>query len=264
MSFMKIIVTALMLQIILSPSSWGKDFDRNFVNKKDSSKKMILVITDSWDAPGGVIRLYDKKDGSWKKVDNFSKQVVVGRKGLGWGIGIHPKSIIKEGEPIKREGDKKAPAGFFSLDKTFGHQSMSGVNNLQFYLQKDTVCIDDSRSPLYNRIVMDFSTMPQVIDNTPISHEKMFSYTGTTSGKKSLYNLGIVVNHNTNQVKGAGSCIFMHVWKSSTHGTAGCTAMNHDDLKKIVEWRKNSETLFVQLPRSVFLAFQKMGILPNL
>jgi len=46
-----------------------------------------------------------------------------------------------------------------------------------------------------------------------------------------------VVNHNhideAGAVKGAGSCIFMHIKKVPT---AGCTVMNEAEMKEIIHW----------------------------
>ena len=54
---------------------------------------------------------------------------------------------------------------------------------------------------------------------------------------KDYYKYGIVVNHNhideSGAVKGAGSCIFMHIKKVPT---AGCTVMNEKEMKEIIFW----------------------------
>lgn len=50
----------------------------------------------------------------------------------------------------------------------------------------------------------------------------------------SFYEYGIEVLYNTNStVPRKGSCIFMHIWKSATIGTEGCTAIAEEDISDI-------------------------------
>ncbi len=65
---------------------------------------------------------------------------------------------------------------------------------------------------------------------------------------KDYYKYGIVVNHNhideKGSIKGAGSCIFMHIKKVPT---AGCTVMNEGEMKEIIRWLDpKDEPLLVQ------------------
>lgn len=54
-----------------------------------------------------------------------------------------------------------------------------------------------------------------------------------------LYEFGLVVNYNMNPiVKGKGSAIFIHVWRSSTDGTAGCVALERTNIVRLLEWLK--------------------------
>jgi len=58
------------------------------------------------------------------------------------------------------------------------------------------------------------------------------------------YRWGIIVDHNgiaessssPKIVSGAGSCIFLHIWKGLGHGTAGCTAMAARDIETLLGW----------------------------
>ena len=51
-----------------------------------------------------------------------------------------------------------------------------------------------------------------------------------------LYKWGVFVEHNPAAAPGAGSCIFLHIWKDSTTPTTGCTAMAEKDLVKLLRW----------------------------
>jgi len=64
----------------------------------------------------------------------------------------------------------------------------------------------------------------------------------------------IVVDYNRRDPRpGAGSCIFLHIWKSPDKGTAGCTAMPEEDLLTILRWLQNEKNpLLVQLPRAEY------------
>ena len=65
------------------------------------------------------------------------------------------------------------------------------------------------------------------------------------------YELGVVVLHNKDQVKQAGSCIFLHVEKSEGASTAGCTSMSLDEMRKINLWLDGSKNpILIQVPRS--------------
>jgi len=52
-----------------------------------------------------------------------------------------------------------------------------------------------------------------------------------------LYKLGAVVNYNMDPiVPGAGSAIFLHLWRSANQGTAGCIAMSEEHLVHLLQW----------------------------
>ncbi len=77
------------------------------------------------------------------------------------------------------------------------------------------------------------------------------------------YELGVVVAHNKNQVKQAGSCIFLHVQKSKDAGTAGCTSMSLQEMKKITSWLDGSkDPILIQIPRSSIKEIKQL--FPNL
>ena len=107
-------------------------------------------------------------------------------------------------------------------------------------LEKSHEAIDDPQSEYYNQIV----------------NANDFKIKDWNSSEKMLeclpyYNLGIVVEHNTQPaIPGAGSCIFIHVWKTSTEGTGGCTAMAESDLATILEWLDpKMNPILVQYPK---------------
>ncbi len=65
------------------------------------------------------------------------------------------------------------------------------------------------------------------------------------------YRIGFVIEHNPDGRKGAGSCIFAHLWKSPTSPTAGCTAMTDDTMERLLGWLDPAKKpVFVLLPKN--------------
>lgn len=187
---------------------------------------------------------------SWRQV-GVGSEAVVGRGGLAWGKGIYSPSDLgaEFGDPVKREGDKCSPAGVFRLNSAFGHQSESTFPMLMPFLTLTEAIegVDDPHSRYYNRVV-DASTI-SVRDW--VSSEKMLAF-------GEVYRLGVIVEHNwVNPIPGAGSCIFLHPWRSMNQGTSGCTALDVDNVREIVRWLDASKNpILVQMPKS---NFSKLG-----
>jgi L,D-peptidoglycan transpeptidase YkuD (ErfK/YbiS/YcfS/YnhG family) len=73
------------------------------------------------------------------------------------------------------------------------------------------------------------------------------------------YELGVVVEHNKNQIKKRGSCIFLHVQKSKNAPTAGCTSMSFGNMKKIVDWLDESKNpTLIQVPKQELYQIKKL------
>lgn len=186
-----------------------------------NTKQLIIVSTQNWSTSKGILQRYEREDRQWHKVGK-AISIKLGRNGLGWGIGLHhnpPHAKI-----IKKEGDGKSPAGIFALKQAFGYHPFGVAYPYRVYTPIHH-CVDDVHSKYYNKIV-DSSTIP--IDYK--SKEQM-------RFPKDYYKYGIVVNHNhideKGAIKGAGSCIFIHIKKVPT---AGCTVMNESQIKEIIQW----------------------------
>ncbi|WP_241761462.1 L,D-transpeptidase family protein [Sulfurimonas gotlandica] len=196
-----------------------------------SSQQIILVVSDNFNSSKAKLSCYE--DG--KKVLN-TIDVNIGTNGLAWGIGEF-KLKQKNNDPIKKEGDKKAPAGIFKLVSTFGYYEKQTFNLNYIFLSKKLICVDDSDSKDYNKIIQ----MPKL---RPKSFEQM-------RRKDDQYELGVVVAHNKDQKKQAGSCIFLHVQKSKDASTAGCTSMSLAQMREINLWLDGSKNpILIQVPKS--------------
>lgn len=217
----------------------------------DKSRQLLVVTTSDWDAVQGTLQRYErtKPRASWIAVGP-SIPVVVGKKGMGWGIGIHSPSKLPG--PIKKEGDLKSPAGLFLLGPAFGHTAQKlKIDYTQITPTMEAV--DDVHSKYYNQIV-DRKNIDQVDWN---SSEKMYEIP--------LYNLGLVVQHNTSKpIPGAGSAIFMHIWRTSDQGTGGCTAMRREDLDLLLHWLDLSASpILAQFPQPIYNKLQQRWSLPK-
>jgi len=218
------------------------------------SLQMVVVTTPNWNASSGNMQLFERENvsSSWYLVGKQEK-VVVGRKGLGWSH-EYARFGLKS---IKREGDKKSPAGLFYLSSIFGYASVSKIGDSKMpYLHatKNLVCVDDVNSAFYNRIV-DLSTTEK---KDWKSHENM-------RRRDNLYRLGVVVEHNVSPTrKGKGSCIFLHIWRNSHKPTVGCTAMAPKIIKNLISWLDlEKKPILVQLPQVEFEKSNKKWCLPT-
>ncbi|PHQ65501.1 MAG: hypothetical protein COB99_03685 [Sulfurimonas sp.] len=208
-----------------------------------SSQQTIVIVSLDFNSSKAKLSCYEDGKKVLKTID-----VNIGTKGLGWGIGEF-KLKQKKDEPTKKEGDKKAPAGVFKLTSTFGYAKKENFDLKYIYLSKTLICVDDSKSKDYNKII----EMPKV---KPKSFEQM-----RRADKQ--YELGIVVLHNENQLRQAGSCIFLHVQKSKNASTAGCTSMSLDEMREINSWLDGSKNpILIQIPSSSLKEIKEL--FPNL
>lgn len=196
-----------------------------------ASQQVILVVSADFNTSDASMECYEDD----KKVfETF--HVNIGKNGLGWGLG---ELILtkKSGEPFKKEGDKKAPAGVFKLTNIFGYKEKRNFHMPYLFASKNLICVDDVVSEYYNQII-------QMPDNKPKSFEYM-------KRGDNQYELGIVVAHNKSGIKQKGSCIFMHVEKFDNAPTVGCTSMKLEELKQITSWLDETKNpILIQIPKS--------------
>jgi L,D-peptidoglycan transpeptidase YkuD (ErfK/YbiS/YcfS/YnhG family) len=221
------------------------------INELAECKQMILVVVPSWKSTSGNIRLLERSpDGKWTGI-RPSFPCVVGKNGLGWGIGLHGTGVM--GEPRKKEGDGRAPAGIFRLNSCMGIAPLKTALRFPYrQITATTEAVYDSKSRYYNRVV-DRTTVDRV---DWASAEQMLRPDG-------LYRWIVVVEHNWKPYSGFGSCIFLHLWQGQGIPTIGCTAMSPEDLQFLVHWLDaEKHPLLVQLPEPVYLGLKQSWQLP--
>lgn len=220
------------------------------------SRQIVRVLADHWDATSASLQCFERSGlgGAWQPVGPCVP-VSIGRTGLAWGLGRHG-GVAGQG-PVKREGDGKAPAGVFELGKAFGYAPPGEVQGLRMayiHLTDDVFGVDDVKSRYYNRIVR--------LGDVP---GKDWDSAETMRRPDGLYEWGVVVGHNVRPVAGAGSCIFLHLWKGPGKPTAGCTAMSKGDMVRILGWLDaGCKPLLVQLPAGVYCELADAWALPVL
>ncbi|STY29267.1 Uncharacterized protein conserved in bacteria [Legionella wadsworthii] len=169
----------------------------------DSATQLIIVkLVKGFNAE---LTACKKQGQSWKKVWN-SFPSVVGESG-----------IAPVGE--KKEGDMRTPAGLYPLGDAFGTKPLALKMDFKYITPEDKY-IDDIAHSEYNTWVKGKTSAK--------NYESMFI---------DVYKMGIIVNYNMNPViPGAGSAIFIHLWRSYHTGTYGCIALKEAHLAKLLHW----------------------------
>jgi len=215
---------------------------------------MVLVRAPGWNSASGSLRRYERDETrGWHELGT-TVHVSLGRRGLAWGRGLQAEGELG---PIKREGDARSPAGVFALQTAFGAAESlpSGARGFP-YLQAtaSTYCVEDQRSAHYNELV----------DSTQVKRTgwQRWSPLRRADG---LFRFGVVVRQNApDVVVGAGSCVFLHVWRGEHQPTVGCTAMAPEAIEEILRWLDDkAEPVLVQLPEPVYQSVRSAWSLPD-
>lgn len=216
-------------------------------------RQVLLVRTANWDALQGHMYLLEWQNG-WR-LARAPIPIVVGKKGLAWGIGKADYRALPG--PVKQEGDLKSPAGLFELRTAFGYAPSLKVKDWMrceyVPITPHTMCIEDRKSQAYNRILEENQ------------HSADWNSTDHMLRQDDLYEWGMWVEHNAVQpVPGAGSCIFLHVWRNDASGTAGCTAMQKEQMRTVLEWLDPArQPILLQVPENEYLRFIQDLALPE-
>ena len=220
---------------------------RQALSLDDKHRQVVLVTAPHYNAKRGTLRRYERRGEGWVEVGD-AIEVMLGAKGLARGRGLHDamKGSPLRQQTLKKEGDRRAPSGVFSLGTAFGkkrHAPYAGSKREGAawpYRQVDgsDQFVDDPASELYN------SWQRGAPGDKWKSAESL-----------DMYKLGVVVEHNMRPVKpGAGSAIFLHTTKMrALEPTLGCTAMEQRDLERVLKWLDADKApVLVQVADEVF------------
>lgn len=197
------------------------------------AKRLVLVTAETMNDTAAAMRLYERASpsGAWRAL-GAPEPAMIGRTGMGWSQFF--TNLARRGEPIKVEGDKRAPAGVYSIGRSFGTLASPRANHL--HVTPDTICVHDPSSPAYNTIASRARLGPGV------GAENM-------SAALPMYRRGLLVDYPTDARKRAGSCIFIHVWRSPATGTAGCVALPEPRVTALQDFSEGGAALAI-LPRN--------------
>ncbi|HQK16367.1 MAG TPA: L,D-transpeptidase family protein [Polyangiaceae bacterium] len=219
----------------------------------DDALQAIVVTSPSWKSYHGQLRRFERQDytRAWNRADAGAVAVSLGRYGLGWGRGLHPE---QKGGPVKGEGDHRSPAGIFDLGEAGGFAKELPPGTTWPFQQSAnrSRCMDNPRSIAYNTFI---STEAMLL---PVSVG--------VARRETVFEMMLFVMHNTSPVlRGAGSCVFLHVWAKPESPTQGCVAMSRESLQRILPWLDlERRPVLVQLPEHEYRRFEKDWSLPTL
>ncbi|MET0504038.1 MAG: L,D-transpeptidase family protein [Luteibacter sp.] len=218
------------------------------------SRQMIVVTTDGWNVDHGTLRTYERDGVHWKTIGQ-PVDVTVGKRGSAWGVGLHPP---QHDAPAKVEGDGRSPAGVFRVGEAFGYAETNGTALPYRGLTASDYCVDVDGSPYYNQLVDRNEVGEKAVAGATEAMRRDLHFAGDHA-----YRIGFVIEHNPDGRKGAGSCIFAHLWKSPTSPTAGCTAMTDQAMERLLAWLDpKKKPVFVLLPRAEYARLREAWNLP--
>jgi L,D-peptidoglycan transpeptidase YkuD (ErfK/YbiS/YcfS/YnhG family) len=208
------------------------------------AQRLILVTAERMNATAATLQLFERTapGGPWRAVHR-AEPALLGKAGMGWSHFF--RRLARAGEPIKVEGDKRAPAGVYAAGRSFG--TLASARPGYLHVTPDTVCVHDLASPAYNTITTRGAVGPRVgVENM--------------SRVLPMYRRGIVVDYPTDAKARAGSCIFIHVWRSPSTGTAGCVALPQARVEALQEFSAPGAAIAI-LPRAALARLP--GCLPR-
>jgi L,D-peptidoglycan transpeptidase YkuD (ErfK/YbiS/YcfS/YnhG family) len=196
------------------------------------AKRLVLVTAPTMNDIAATMRLYERAsvNEAWHAL-GATEPATIGRAGMGWSQFF--TKLARRGEPLKVEGDKRAPAGIYPIGRSFGILASSRPDYL--HVTSDTICVHDLSSPAYNTIASRARVGPAV-------------HAENMSRILPMYRRGLLVDYPTDARKQAGSCIFIHVWRSPTTGTAGCVAVPEPRVEALQDFAAGGAVLAI-LPR---------------
>ena len=220
-----------------------------------NTQQLVVVISDDWDATTATLQKFEWHNAQWQPVD-AAFAVNLGRKGLAWGLGLHP---VQTGH-YKVEGDGKATAGIFNLSTTFGYLPQANTDMPYQPMSENNYCMDVNESPLYNQIVDSNVVGDNAVQGSTEPMRRDIHKDGQT-----IYKKGIVIDHNPDNISKKGSCIFLHLWFGPDVPTAGCTSMQEPKMDELLAWlNPNQNPRYLALPKDEYQKKQQDWGLPAL
>lgn len=220
------------------------------------AQQAIVGVANDWNSSHVTITLYEKKGETWKAVTKPVRGRL-GKHGLAWGLGMHP---FANQPHLKREGDRRAPAGVFQLGDTFGYQKSIKKHRSLRYTQVTTrdLWFEDSSSPYYNQHLR--------IDHEPATVSETKAQMRQNDYPHSLK---LFIKHNAPSplkpaTPNAGSAIFFHIWRNGgKSATFGCTTLPEPALRTLIrKLNPKRNPIYILLPKAEYKRLKPLWKLP--
>lgn len=207
-----------------------------------SARRLVLVTAASLKSTTATVERFDRTSPKepWQ-VAGGPATALVGYKGVAWAHAF--RKFAHADEPVKVEGDKRVPAGFYKIGRNFGAAASQVPNYMR--IVEGTICVDDLSSPAYNTITS------RAIVGAKVHGENLW--------RVPEYARGLLVDYPTDRKARAGSCIFIHLQLPGKIGTNGCVALREPQLEAVQDFSRDGAVLAI-LPRQALARFK--GCLP--
>lgn len=216
--------------------------DSAFSPTLTESRQLLLVITSAQQHSfHSTLRFYQKNHlEKWQQILP-AIPVNLGKNGVAWDREQQAFFHVQKPHEVKKEGDNKTPLGIYPIIGAFGFSAQPMNTTFPYiHIGLGTEAVDDIHSQFYNRIVQ-FSKIQDWH-----SSEKMW--------KIPCYKIGLIIGFNERYVPGAGSNVFIHIWRNKDLPTMGCIAMSEVNLKKVLLHLNFHQHPFIAiLPRDVLM-----------
>ena len=208
-----------------------------------SATKLVLVVADKTSSTTATLRRFERAapDAPWRLVGG-PESALIGYRGVAWAHTFG--AFARDHEPVKIDGDKRVPAGFFLIGRSFGFAASPRPGYLR--VATGMVCVDDPASPAYNTITS------RAAVGWKVHGENMW--------RIPQYRRGLLVDYPADAPARAGSCIFIHLRLPAARGTNGCVALPEPQLASLQDFAQSGAVLAV-LPRQGLPRFE--GCLPE-
>jgi D-alanyl-D-alanine dipeptidase len=228
----------------------------------DETLQLVVGLAPAWNARTAVIYRFERRrGGKWRRL-GAPWDANIGKNGLAAGDGLIPV-CAPEGQH-KVEGDKKAPAGVFTLGPIygFGNGYRKAPRGRMRKLNDTMACIEDPASRHYNRIV----------DTAKVASD--WEWSRPIKKPDAIMSRMIVVGHNGGSDPDAvtpapdhGSCIFFHIARGPDRPTVGCTSLPEKRLDAIIRWltpKKHPVYILLTADQYRHLSHQPKSRLPRI
>lgn len=208
------------------------------------ARRLVLVTADTLTSTTATVQRFerDAPNAPWQ-LSGGPATALIGHKGVAWAHAF--RAFARRGEPVKVEGDKRAPAGFYKIGRSFGFAPSDRAGYMRII--DGMTCVDDLSSPAYNTITWRAEIGPK-------GH-------GENMRRVPEYARGLLIDYPSDRKARAGSCIFIHLQLPGKTGTSGCVALPEPQLEAVQDHVQAGAVLAI-LPRQALKRFK--GCLPEL